>query len=118
MGRRPVVLLSDPEAVKQVLQKDFPNFSNRMVSSAARHALAAEGLLQLSPVWSLLCPQKLNLMTKPMSDSLLCLRDEQWKRVRSVLTPSFSAARMKEVSFPPGPAVGSSPHGDNQPELS
>lgn len=70
MGRRPVVLLSDPEAVKQVLQKDFPNFSNRM---------------------------KLNLMTKPMSDSLLCLRDEQWKRVRSVLTPSFSAARMKEM---------------------
>lgn len=70
MGRRPMVLLSDPEAVKQVLQKDFPNFTNRM---------------------------KLNLVTKPMSDSLLCLRDEQWKRVRSVLTPSFSAARMKEM---------------------
>ncbi|CAN2391852.1 Cytochrome P450 [Pristimantis euphronides] len=70
MGRRPMVLVSDPEAVKQVLQKDFSNFSNRM---------------------------KLNLVTKPMSDSLLCLRDEQWKRVRSVLTPSFSAARMKEM---------------------
>ncbi|XP_063785321.1 thromboxane-A synthase [Pseudophryne corroboree] len=70
MGRRAVVLLSDPESVKQVLQKDFANFTNRM---------------------------KLNLATKPMSDSLLCLRDEQWKRVRSVLTPSFSAARMKEM---------------------
>ncbi|XP_072000950.1 thromboxane-A synthase [Engystomops pustulosus] len=70
MGRRPTVLLSDPEAVKQVLQKDFSNFPNRM---------------------------KLKLVTKPMSDSLLCLRDEQWKRVRSVLTPSFSAARMKEM---------------------
>lgn len=70
MGRRPMVLLSDPEAIKQVLQKDFANFTNRM---------------------------KLNLVTKPMSDSLLCLRDETWKRVRSVLTPSFSAARMKEM---------------------
>ncbi|XP_069618947.1 thromboxane-A synthase isoform X1 [Ranitomeya imitator] len=70
MGRRPMVLLSDPEAVKQVLQKDFSNFTNRL---------------------------KMNLVTKPMSDSLLCLRDQQWKRVRSVLTPSFSAARMKEM---------------------
>ncbi|XP_044137260.1 thromboxane-A synthase [Bufo gargarizans] len=70
LGRRPMVLLSDPEAVKQVLQKDFLNFTNRM---------------------------KMNLATKPMSDSLLCLRDEHWKRVRSVLTPSFSAARMKEM---------------------
>ncbi|KAM4037913.1 thromboxane-A synthase-like isoform 2-T2 [Anomaloglossus baeobatrachus] len=70
MGRRPMVLLADPEAVKQVLQKDFSNFTNRL---------------------------KMNLVTKPMSDSLLCLRDEQWKRVRSVLTPSFSAARMKEM---------------------
>ncbi|CAH2276505.1 thromboxane-A synthase [Pelobates cultripes] len=70
MGRRPIVLLSEPEAIKQVLQKDFSNFTNRM---------------------------KLNLVTKPMSDSLLCLRDEKWKRVRSVLTPSFSAVRMKEM---------------------
>ncbi|XP_075066753.1 thromboxane-A synthase [Mixophyes fleayi] len=70
VGRRPMVLLSDPEAIKQVLQKEFPNFTNRM---------------------------KLNLVTKPLSDSLLFLRDEQWKRVRSVLTPSFSAARMKEM---------------------
>ncbi|XP_072256053.1 thromboxane-A synthase [Pyxicephalus adspersus] len=70
MGRRPIVLLSDPEAIKQVLQKDFASFTNRI---------------------------KLNLATKPMSDSLLCLRDETWKRVRSVLTPSFSASRMKEM---------------------
>ncbi|MEE6477937.1 hypothetical protein FKM82_011677 [Ascaphus truei] len=70
MGRRAMILLCEPEAIKQVLQKDFGNFRNRM---------------------------KLNMVTKPMSDSLLCLRDDQWKRVRSVLTPSFSAARMKEM---------------------
>ncbi|KAG9472252.1 thromboxane-A synthase [Eleutherodactylus coqui] len=70
MGRRPMVLLSDPEAVKQVLQKDFFNFTNRM---------------------------KLDLATQPMSDTLLCLRDEQWKHVRSVLTLSFTVARMQEM---------------------
>ncbi|XP_030221071.1 thromboxane-A synthase isoform X3 [Gadus morhua] len=32
-----------------------------------------------------------------MSDCLLMLRDEQWKRVRSVLTPSFSSAKMREM---------------------
>ncbi|XP_069820276.1 thromboxane-A synthase isoform X2 [Dendropsophus ebraccatus] len=31
LGRRPIVLLSDPEAVRQVLQKDFSNFTNRMM---------------------------------------------------------------------------------------
>lgn len=32
-----------------------------------------------------------------MTDCLLFLRDDTWKRVRSILTPSFSAAKMKEV---------------------
>nr|AAH59313.1 MGC68990 protein [Xenopus laevis] len=70
MGRRPMIVIAEPDAIKQVLQKDFVNFTNRM---------------------------KFNLATKPMSDSLLCLRDDKWKRVRSVLTPSFSAIRMKEM---------------------
>ncbi|KAG8438728.1 hypothetical protein GDO86_005066, partial [Hymenochirus boettgeri] len=70
MGRRPMILLAEPEALKQVLQKDFGNFTNRM---------------------------KLHLVQKPLSDSLLRLRDDDWKRVRSILTPSFSAAKMKEM---------------------
>ncbi|KAL0968495.1 hypothetical protein UPYG_G00267600 [Umbra pygmaea] len=32
-----------------------------------------------------------------MSDCLLMLRNERWKRVRSIITPSFSAAKMKEM---------------------
>ncbi|KAM4676694.1 LOW QUALITY PROTEIN: thromboxane-A synthase [Discoglossus pictus] len=70
MGRRPMILVAEPEAIKQVLQKSFANFTNRM---------------------------KLHSVTKPMSDSLLCLRDDKWKRVRGILTPSFSAIRMKEM---------------------
>ncbi|XP_062860332.1 thromboxane-A synthase [Trichomycterus rosablanca] len=70
LGRRPVVVIADPDMLKQVMVKDFQNFPNRM---------------------------KFNGATKPMSESLIMLRDEQWKRVRSILTPSFSSAKMKEM---------------------
>ncbi|KAM4619510.1 thromboxane-A synthase isoform 3-T5 [Polymixia lowei] len=39
----------------------------------------------------------IRVSTKPMSDCLLMLRNEQWRRVRSILTPSFSSAKMKEM---------------------
>lgn len=34
-----------------------------------------------------------------MLDSILCLRDDRWKYVRSVLTPAFSETKLKEVSY-------------------
>ncbi|XP_029455635.1 thromboxane-A synthase isoform X2 [Rhinatrema bivittatum] len=71
MGRQMTILVAEPEAIKQVLVKDFSNFTNRM---------------------------KRNIALKPMSDSILCLRDGRWKHVRSVLTPTFSALKMKEMS--------------------
>ncbi|KAM7396415.1 hypothetical protein PAMP_019456 [Pampus punctatissimus] len=56
--------------LKQVMVRDFSSFPNRM---------------------------NLRFATKPMTDCLLMLRNERWKRVRSILTPSFSAAKMKEM---------------------
>nr|XP_046204192.1 thromboxane-A synthase [Oncorhynchus gorbuscha]XP_046204202.1 thromboxane-A synthase [Oncorhynchus gorbuscha] len=70
LGRRPVVVVADPDMLRQIMVKDFSTFPNRMTIRAA---------------------------TKPMSDCLLMLRNEHWKRVRSILTPSFSAAKMKEM---------------------
>uniref|UniRef100_A0A8C9WJ50 Thromboxane-A synthase n=1 Tax=Scleropages formosus TaxID=113540 RepID=A0A8C9WJ50_SCLFO len=66
-GRRPVVVIADPDMLKQIMVKDFANFPNRMAA------------------------------TKPISESLLLLKDERWKRVRSILTPSFSSAKMREM---------------------
>lgn len=43
--------------------------------------------------------QTIRFATKPMTDCLLMLRNERWKRVRSILTPSFSAAKLKEVRY-------------------
>ncbi|XP_061773835.1 thromboxane-A synthase isoform X1 [Nerophis ophidion] len=70
LGRRAVVVVADPDMLRQVMVREFSSFPNRMTTRFA---------------------------TKPMSDCLLFLRNEHWKRVRSILTPSFSAAKMKEM---------------------
>lgn len=70
LGRRPVVVVADPDMLRQVMVRDFSSFPNRMTVRFA---------------------------SKPMTDCLLMLRNERWKRVRSILTPSFSAAKMKEM---------------------
>ncbi|XP_073785684.1 thromboxane-A synthase isoform X1 [Danio rerio] len=70
IGRRSTVIIADPDMLRQVMVKEFNKFPNRMT---------ARGI------------------TKPMSDSLIMLKGEQWKRVRSILTPTFSAAKMKEM---------------------
>ncbi|XP_023271261.1 thromboxane-A synthase [Seriola lalandi dorsalis] len=70
LGRRPVVVVADPDILRQVMVRDFSSFPNRMT---------------------------IRFASKPMTDCLLMLRNERWKRVRSILTPSFSAAKMKEM---------------------
>ncbi|EOA99860.1 Thromboxane-A synthase, partial [Anas platyrhynchos] len=72
IGRQMFVVVSTPEMIKQILVTDFSNFTNRT---------------------------KPNLISKPMLDSILCLRDDRWKYVRSVLTPAFSETKLKEVSL-------------------
>ncbi|KAL1257022.1 hypothetical protein QQF64_012567, partial [Cirrhinus molitorella] len=70
IGRRATVIIADPDMLRQVMVKEFNKFPNRMTVRG---------------------------ITKPMSDSLIMLKGEQWKRVRSILTPTFSAAKMKEM---------------------
>uniref|UniRef100_A0A6Q2X9F9 Thromboxane-A synthase n=1 Tax=Esox lucius TaxID=8010 RepID=A0A6Q2X9F9_ESOLU len=78
IGRRPVVVVADPDMLRQIMVKDFSTFPNRMAIRTA---------------------------TKPVSDCLLMLRNERWKRVRGILTPSFSAAKMKEARPHPSLAL-------------
>ncbi|XP_061867142.1 thromboxane-A synthase [Colius striatus] len=71
IGRQMFVVVSTPEMIKQILVTNFSNFTNRT---------------------------KPNLISKPMLDSILCLRDDRWKRVRSLLTPVFSDTNLKEMT--------------------
>lgn len=68
LGGRPSLVVGDPELLKQILVKDFPNFQNRFQ------------IQQLSKVFSM---------------NVFNARDGRWKRIRNTLTPTFSAGKMK-----------------------
>ena len=68
-GRRPTVVITDPDMIKQVTIKEFPKFQNRWFP-------------EVNP---------------PMNSFLFIAKDEQWKRIRTTLSPTFSAMKLKEV---------------------
>jgi len=68
LGRKPTVVIADPDILKQILVKDFWNFRNRF--------------LQVQ-------------INAPIGKSVFFARDEAWKRIRATLSPSFSGKKMK-----------------------
>ncbi|XP_036615950.1 thromboxane-A synthase [Trichosurus vulpecula] len=70
LGRRMYIVVYEPQMIKEILVKNFSNFTNRMMSG---------------------------METKPVADSILFLRNKRWEEVRSVLTPAFSSKRLDEV---------------------
>ncbi|XP_070209342.1 cytochrome P450 3A5-like isoform X2 [Littorina saxatilis] len=67
----PVVVVSNLDLLRDVFVKKFTYFHNRM-------------------------PQKF-LQFKPFEDNLLQLRDDNWKLVRSKLSPTFSSGKLKKM---------------------
>ena len=68
LGGKPTLVVADPETLKQIMIKDFPNFRNRF---------------------------QMQFLGHPFEKNLLEAKDETWKRIRSTLTPTFSAGKMK-----------------------
>ena len=73
LGIKPVIVTEDLEVIKSVMVKNFDNFMNR---SNVPQLLRKEGKVP----------------------GLLMLRDEQWRRVRRILTPTFSSKKLKMMS--------------------
>lgn len=69
-GTSPVLVISDPELVKQVLVKDFPVFVNR------------NPLLTDHPVFK---------------HNLVNVESEQWRRIRTIVSPTFSSGKLKAM---------------------
>ncbi|CAM4923275.1 unnamed protein product [Rotaria socialis] len=69
-GSKPGIIVGDPDLIKQIMVKDFHIFTNRR------------------PVKT----------THPiMSKFLSSLVGEEWKRVRSIVTPTFTSSKMKNL---------------------
>jgi len=70
-GVRPTLIVQDLELVKDILIKNARAFINR---------------------------PRMVMNTKPLLHTLVGLRGQRWKEVRSILTPTFSASKMRRMS--------------------
>ncbi|CAG2115947.1 unnamed protein product, partial [Medioppia subpectinata] len=70
-GNKPILRIGDPELVKQIMVKDFHVYQTRRPGSNARH-----------PVTDLIISQS---------------REDEWRRMRTMSTPSFSTAKLRRV---------------------
>ncbi|XP_046359251.2 cytochrome P450 3A29-like [Haliotis rufescens] len=69
VGRKPALVITDLEILKEVLVKHFDNFRNRM-----------------------------NIpLPYPLSLALFVLEDDAWKRVRNTMTPTFTGVKLRRM---------------------
>lgn len=73
LGRVPSILIADPNMLKDICVKEFSTFTNRYSSPRIRR--------------------------KSVFNSFLtAIKDDHWKFMRSVLAPTFSSRRMREMA--------------------
>lgn len=68
---RPSLFVCDPVLIKRVLVQDFNNFRNRADNRQSR--------------------------SKIMEKNLVVARDESWKRIRSIVSPTFTSSKLKKM---------------------
>ncbi|CAG5116014.1 unnamed protein product [Candidula unifasciata] len=72
--RRPALIVTDPELIRQILVKDFANYRDRF--SADDDAL----------------------INHQLQSGIFFTKGETWKRIRALISPSFSITRIKSMS--------------------
>ena len=70
LGRLPTIVVAEPDVLKKILVKEFSSFRNRSDF--------------VSP-------------PPPLNCGLLAAKNEQWKRIRSILSPSYTTGKMKQM---------------------
>ncbi|KAJ8310123.1 hypothetical protein KUTeg_011988 [Tegillarca granosa] len=65
------ISVKDPDILRQVLVKNFSNFSNRRL---------------------------VNFTPSPVDKGIFFARDRTWKRIRTILSPTFSAGKLKQMN--------------------
>ena len=82
--------VSDIGMLRQIFVKDFPHFINRLVIDKKK----PYHIFKVLPIQKLANPE-----TSLMANLLTVLEDEQWKNVRSAITPAFTTGKIKNVQF-------------------
>lgn len=72
-GRRPTLVIGDPDVLRDIMIKDFHFFTDRRDLSTGRDDDVAQHMLQL-------------------------LNGERWKRVRTIVTPTFTTGKIKKMT--------------------
>ena len=72
-GRKPVLMLKDPEMLKDVLIKSFPTFADRGYN--------------------------VHEFVDPLTQNLFFLNFNKWKPLRQKLTPVFTSGKLKEMFY-------------------
>ncbi len=80
-GTFPILVMSDPDMVKNVLIKDFDIFVNRNLD-----------------VFGDMMEQSPNKANRIWANTMLNLNGERWKEVRSTFSPIFTSGRMKAMT--------------------
>ncbi|XP_078662451.1 cytochrome P450 3A8-like [Branchiostoma floridae x Branchiostoma belcheri] len=75
------VFITDPEMLQDVFVKKFHSFTNRQ-------------------------PKDLYMRVKPVGRMLTQLLDEDWKNVRSTISPAFSGGKLKQMAGPMNSCAG------------
>ncbi|GFQ96358.1 cytochrome P450 3A41, partial [Trichonephila clavata] len=79
-GMKPVLLVAEPDLLKKILIKDFHLFCDRPESIPLRVRSFVDSIIPAAAI---------------MDNLLVSLKGERWKTVRSILSPTFSATKLK-----------------------
>lgn len=71
-GLKPVLYVADPDLCRQIMSKDFHVFTNRRDLGKFK-------------------------FDETFMNAISIIKDEQWKRVRSIMSPTFSTGKMRRM---------------------
>lgn len=82
-GTSPVVIIADVNLLKKIQISDFHKFINR--PNIARNVAERKKGVPVKRI-------------EGFTSQLISLRDKKWKEIRSIITPSFTASKMKQMA--------------------